>query len=179
VGDAVGEQLLLPVEGLQMLTALLVVLLERLVEFAQSLFGRALRGDVAQLHDQIAGTTALVAHGGDVDVRPQHRAVAAQVALLGIERGDAALDQIGQRRLRHRDVVGMRDLGRRMSDQLGGVIAEHPLQRRVDLDPATLHVDDGHADPGGLHGQTESIVVVGSFVLIGEHSHCGRCVPRH
>ncbi len=128
-----GEELALGlVRPLRLCAPLLHPALEVGAQGCEVVLGMLLLGDVLYLAEEIAGVAEAVADHRAVELRPHHRAVRAQVPLLGLEHLSLTVGHLPQLRQADGDIVGMGQVLEPHAHQGGLVAAQHLAQGGVD-----------------------------------------------
>lgn len=109
-------------------------------------FGRYVAlGHILDLRDEMHWRTAAVAHQRQRQLRPDHRALLADVALAQAVTVAFAVDQVLHQLQIHFHIIGMGDLLEVRAQQLLARIAQDAAQRRIDVAPLPFQRDDCHA----------------------------------
>ncbi len=102
--------------------------------------------DVLDLRDHVERLNPIIADQRDGHEHPELMAPGVAVALLDLVALDLAVQQLSQLLGVEIDVVRIRDGLERRCPQLVPGITGDPAERVVDLQPATFHVNERHAD---------------------------------
>ena len=160
VRDAIGKRLQPPLRGLQVCGALAYPLFKAVIAVAQFALRGTLGGDVLQLRDEVERVAVRVPHQGGIQLDVDDMAIAVQITLLRINRMLHPRSEILAKALGDREIVRMADIVDPLADQLIGLAPEHPAQRRIDIDEASIKGHDRHPDPGRRHGQAKTFGVL-------------------
>ena len=109
-------------------------------------------GDVFDHGDEVAAALLLVTHQGAAHRHPDGAAVLAQIALLAAGGRQLAAQQLPQPRPFVAPVVGVGELAEVKRHQRVTAVAGDLAQARVDVEPAPVQREFGHADGRVLEG---------------------------
>ncbi len=149
-------------------------------EFAlavQRVLERLALADVLRLRHEVARRAVFVAHHRHAQLQVHGVAVLVEIALLQLIGVAPAAEHLCHQLHVDGQIVGMGDRGDVQLEQLALAIAEHPANRRIDAQEATIGMDQRHADGGMLERAEEALFALVQLQLqgapLGDVDQCG------
>ena len=117
-------------------------------------------GDVFYVrHKKVLRIRALHVNVGHGDTRPHHVAASVEVALLRLEMGHFAADNLAYLLHVARQVIAVSDLCEMPALEFVWLVAQHPGEGFIHRYIVAHLIEDGHADGGVVKGALEQFVV--------------------
>ena len=113
--------------------------------------------DVADDADEPAGLALVVAHRGDQQFTPEHRAILAHIAFFDGRSARFSGDGAAAQLLRGVDILGKSNVRRAHPQQLRFAITEHFAQAPVDHENTPVEPGVGNAGGGLIEGHPEAL----------------------
>ena len=121
-------------------------------------FGADPRAEVLDLRDEVHRLALRIADQGHAEQAPEHAALLVHVALFHLVGADPPGDQVLEVVQVGIQVVGVGEVHEIAVQQLFAAVAEHAAQFVVDLQPAAIRGDQGHAQGRRVEGIAEALL---------------------